>query len=76
MSLARLAELRLNAVCAIHFQIVHEMDASSFNPVVGWQCLASRVRSHQEEYGRGSGQKRVEQCALWSGEIRPIYRRV
>jgi hypothetical protein len=35
LSLARRAELRLNAVCAIHFQIVPEMGASSFNPVVG-----------------------------------------
>jgi hypothetical protein len=27
LSLARIAELRLNAVCANHFQIVHEIDA-------------------------------------------------
>jgi hypothetical protein len=35
LSLARLVELRLNAVCAVHFQIVDEMDASLFNPVAG-----------------------------------------
>ena len=27
LSLARIVELRLNAVCANHFQIVHEIDA-------------------------------------------------
>jgi hypothetical protein len=51
LSLARLAVLRLNAVCAIHFQIVPETDAGSFNPVAGQHRLANRVRSQQEEYG-------------------------
>jgi len=50
LSLARIGELGLNAVCANHLQIVHEIDASQFALAANSRCLASRVRSHKEEY--------------------------
>jgi hypothetical protein len=67
--LARATLVGLNAVCAIFFQIVSKRDVVLALAAYHRQRFDSWLRSLEKNHGSGSGQKRVEQRALWSGHV-------